>query len=157
MVAKLSIIFQTIDILAHIPTFRHYRTIVTMNTIDIMQKRLPREETVPLMCVFEKAFRYAPSDLSVVNTDYLVTLSSHFTIPSIVPIEMIHTIKNTVQHCQIGQALYINGPIHNKRLPTAVAPSHRPWQRPCRCFGATFDTNERPSGEINNSATVRKK
>ena len=43
------------------------------------------------------------------------------------------------------------------RLPMAVAPSHKPWQIPCRCFGATFDTNESPSGEMNSSATVRKK
>ena len=26
--------------------------------------------------------------------------------------------------------MYISGPIHSRRLPTAVAPSQRPWQRP---------------------------
>ena len=31
------------------------------------------------------------------------------------------------------------------------------WQSPRRCFGATFDTNERPRGEMKSSATVRKK
>ncbi len=88
---------------------------------------------------------------------YLVTRSSHLTMPSIIAIETRHTTKNTVQHFQRSHALYINGPIHKNKLPMAVAPSHKPWQRPCKCFGATFDTNDKPRGEINNSATVRKK
>lgn len=71
--------------------------------------------------------------------------------------EMTHTIRNTLQHCQIGMALYINGPIHKRRLPTAVAPSHKPWHTPCKCFGATLETKDKPSGEMNNSAMVRKK
>ena len=83
--------------------------------------------------------------------------SSHFTMPSITPIEMMHTAKNTAQHCHMGHALYINGPIQSNRLPTAVAPSHKPWQRPSIFLGATFYTNDSPSGEMNNSATVRKK
>ena len=33
---------------------------------------------------------------------YSVTRSSHFTIPSITPIEMMQTEKNTVQATQIG-------------------------------------------------------
>ena len=66
-------------------------------------------------------------------------------------------MRNTTQHTQIGHLLYISGPIHSRPLPTAVAPSHNPWQRPCKFLGATFDTNESPSGEMNNSATVRKK
>ena len=53
--------------------------------------------------------------------------------------------------------LYIFGPRKRKRLPMAVAPSQRPWQRPCMLFGATFETKERPSGEMKSSATVRKK
>ena len=88
---------------------------------------------------------------------YLVTRSNHLTIPNITPIETMQTMKNTAQHCQIGQALYISGPTHNIKLPTAVAPSHKPWHKPNILFGATLDTNERPSGEMNNSATVRKK
>ena len=58
--------------------------------------------------------------------NYLVTRSSHFTIPSITPIEMRHTTRNTVQQVQIGHALYINGPIQSNKLPNAVAPSQRP-------------------------------
>lgn len=61
---------------------------------------------------------------------YFVTLSSHFTIPSITPIETAHTARNTPQHSQIGHLLYINGPTQRKRLPRAVAPSHKPWQSP---------------------------
>jgi len=62
--------------------------------------------------------------------DYLATFSSHLTIPNITAIDITHTIANTNQQYCIGQALYIKGPIHRKMLPTAVAPSHKPWQRP---------------------------
>ena len=79
---------------------------------------------------------------------YLVTRSSHFTILSMMPMEMRQTAAKTAQHCQMGQALYISGPIQSSTLPTAVAPSQRPWQRPSRCLGATLDTKERPSGEM---------
>ena len=65
--------------------------------------------------------------------------------------------RNTLQQAHRGILLYIRGPIHKKRLPTAVAPSQSPWQSPRRCYGATFDTNERPRGEMKSSATVRKK
>lgn len=95
--------------------------------------------------------------ITELNTGYLVTLSNHLTIPNITPMEIKHTAKNTVQHFHIGHALYITGPIQIKRLPTAVAPNQRPWHNPKRCLGATLDTNESPKGEINNSATVRKK
>lgn len=60
------------------------------------------------------------------NMRYFVTRSSHLTMPSMTPIDMAHTTMNTVQHCHIGILLYIRGPIHNSRLPTAVAPNHRP-------------------------------
>ena len=36
---------------------------------------------------------------------YFVTLSSHFTMPNIPPIDTAHTIRNMHQHCQIGIAL----------------------------------------------------
>ena len=78
-------------------------------------------------------------------------------MPNITDIEMTQTIANTNQQYWIGHALYIKGPTHNIKLPRAVAPNHRPWHRPSRCLGATFDTNDRPSGEMNNSATVKKK
>ena len=91
------------------------------------------------------------------SEDYLVTLSSHFTIPNITPIEMRHTARKTAQQIQMGHLLYMSGPSQSRRLPTAVAPSHKPWHNPCRCLGATFDTNDSPSGEMNSSATVRKK
>ena len=73
------------------------------------------------------------------------------------PMDTRHTTRNTVQHCQMGHALYMRGPIHSSRLPRAVAASHRPWHKPSMLLGATLDTNDRPSGEMNNSATVRKK
>ena len=87
----------------------------------------------------------------------MATRPSHFTMNRMTPIEMRHTIMKIAQQYPIGMALYISGPIHNRRLPTAVAPSHNPWQSPKRCFGATFETNDNPSGEINNSATVSRK
>ena len=76
---------------------------------------------------------------------------------NIINIESKHTPKNTAQQAQIGHALYITGPSQIRRLPRAVAPSHKPWQRPSKFLGATLETKERPRGEINNSATVRKK
>ena len=55
-----------------------------------------------------------------------VTRSSHFTMPNITPMEMRQTARKTAQHIHSGQALYITGPNQMSRLPTAVAPSHRP-------------------------------
>ena len=75
----------------------------------------------------------------------------------ITPIEMKHTIMKTNQHSHNGHLLYISGPIHKRQLPTAVAPSHNPWQRPCKCLGATIDTKHRTSGQMTTSATLRKK
>lgn len=60
------------------------------------------------------------------SADYSATLSNHLSIPNITPIDIKHTAKNTAQHCQMGQALYIRGPIHNNKLPNAVAPNHKP-------------------------------
>ncbi len=40
--------------------------------------------------------------------DYWVTLFSHFTIANITPIEIRQTMRNTVQHIQIGHLLYIS-------------------------------------------------
>ncbi len=88
---------------------------------------------------------------------YFVTFSSHLTIPNITPIEMMQTVANTAQHCHIGHALYILGPRKRSRLPTAVSTSHRPCHNPSMLFGATLDTNDNPSGDMNSSATVRKK
>ena len=45
--------------------------------------------------------------------------------------------------------------MNSKELPTAVAASQHPCINPCKWGGATFDTKDNPSGEINNSATVR--
>lgn len=88
---------------------------------------------------------------------YAVARSSQRTMPNITPIEITHTEANTAQHAHSGHALYITGPSHIKRLPSAVAPNQSPWHIPCKCFGATFDTNDNPSGEISSSAAVRKK
>lgn len=45
--------------------------------------------------------------------------------------------------------------MNSKEFPTAVAASQHPCIKPCKCGGATLDTNESPSGDMNNSATVR--
>ena len=45
----------------------------------------------------------------------------------------------------------------SNELPTAVAANQQPCIKPCKWGGATFDTKDNPSGEINNSATVRMK
>ena len=73
------------------------------------------------------------------------------------PIETRQMPKNTAQQYWIGQALYITGPTQINKLPIAVAPSHRPWQRPTKLRGATLLTNDKPNGEINSSAIVRKR
>ena len=87
-----------------------------------------------------------------------VTRSSQLTIPHITPMATRQITRKTAQHIHSeGILLSITGPIQINRLPSAVAPSHKPWQIPCRCLGAILDTNDRPSGEMNNSATVRKK
>ena len=79
-------------------------------------------------------------------------------IPSITAIEMRQKPANTAQHIHCwGNVFNIVTPIAMNKLPIAVADNHKPWQIPCKCLGAIFDTNERPRGEINNSATVRKK
>ena len=61
-----------------------------------------------------------------VSFHYSVVRSSQPTIPYMTPMEMRHTIRNTVQQSHIGQALYMTGPIQMSRLPAAVAPSHNP-------------------------------
>ena len=74
------------------------------------------------------------------------------------PMEMRQNAAKTAQHCHwCGNSLIIVVPNAMNRLPIAVAVSHKPWQMPCKCLGATFETNDKPSGEMNNSATVRKK
>ena len=62
----------------------------------------------------------------MVNTDYCVTRSNHFTMPSMMAMETKQTTAKTAQQYLIGQALYITGPSQIIRLPMAVAPSHKP-------------------------------
>lgn len=62
----------------------------------------------------------------MVKTNYCVTLSNHFTMPSMMAMETKHTTAKTSQQYLIGQALYITGPSQISRLPMAVAPSHKP-------------------------------
>ena len=90
------------------------------------------------------------------STIYAVTRSNHFTMPSITPIEMRHTMRNTLQHCHNGILLYINGPIQISRLPTAVAPSHNPGQQRCGGLGGFLETKRSPSGKMKRAATGRK-
>ena len=92
------------------------------------------------------------------RADYAVTFSNHLTIPSITPIEIRQKPANTAQQIHwLGKVLSIVTPRAMKRLPIAVADNHKPWQIPCKWRGAIFDTNDKPRGEMNNSATVRKK
>ena len=56
-----------------------------------------------------------------------------------------------------GKEFSILTPRKIKRLPMAVADSHRPWHIPTMWRGAILETNDSPNGEMNNSATVRKK
>lgn len=89
---------------------------------------------------------------------YLVTFSSHFTIDSMIVIEIRQNPAKTAHVIHwLGKLLSIVTPSAMNRFPMAVAVSHKPWQMPWRCCGATLDTNESPSGEMNSSATVRKK
>ena len=81
--------------------------------------------------------------------------SSHFTMPSITSIESTHTVTNTVHVMEIDMFSYIIAPKKSEKLPTAVAASQPPCINPCMCGGATFDTNDKPSGEIKSSATVK--
>ena len=78
-------------------------------------------------------------------------------MPNMTVMETRQMARNTPQHFQMSQALSMIGPTKMKRLPMAVAPSHKPWHRPTMWRGATFETKDRPNGEMNNSATVRKK
>ena len=78
-------------------------------------------------------------------------------MPSMTIMEIRQTPMNTLQQIQMGKLVYIRGPIQRSPLPTAVAPSQRPWQRPSRFFGATLETKLRPRGLMKSSATVMKK
>ena len=51
-------------------------------------------------------------------------------MPNITDIEIRQIARNTPQHTQISHALYMRGPTKMKRLPIAVAPSHKPWHKP---------------------------
>ena len=86
--------------------------------------------------------------------NYLAIRSSHFTIPNITNMETTQTLTNTVQVIEMDIFSYIIAPKKSEKLPIAVAVNQPPCMSPCMCGGATFDTNDNPSGEINNSATV---
>ena len=89
---------------------------------------------------------------------YFVASSSHLTMPNMIAIETKQIPANTAQQIHwCGNVLSIVTPIAMNKLPIAVAVSHKPWQIPCKCLGATFDTNDNQRGEMNNSATVKKK
>ena len=51
-------------------------------------------------------------------------------MPNMTHIDTKQMARNTPQHFQIGQAFNMIGPTKMNRLPIAVAPSHKPWQRP---------------------------
>ena len=94
----------------------------------------------------------------MVRTNYFVTLSSHFSMPSITDMEARQIKANTphvIHWC--GKAFNILTPRKMNKLPIAVADNHKPWHLPTMWRGAILETNDKPSGEMNNSATVRKK
>ena len=75
-----------------------------------------------------------------------------------IPMEVRQIRANTPQVIHwCGKEFSILTPRKIKRLPIAVADSHKPWHIPTMWRGAIFETKERPSGEMNSSATVRKK
>ena len=57
---------------------------------------------------------------------YFETLSSHFSITNMVPIEIQQAIMKTVQTIEIGIASYRMAPMKRSELPIAVAQSHKP-------------------------------
>jgi hypothetical protein len=61
---------------------------------------------------------------------YFATLSSHFTMQSINPIEMKQTIANTLHVVAKEIVSYITAPSTNAALPTAVAPNQHPCIKP---------------------------
>ena len=90
--------------------------------------------------------------------DYFATFSSHFNMPSMMDMEMRQISANTphvIHWC--GKAFNILTPRKISRFPMAVAVSHKPWHTPTMWRGAILETNDKPNGEMNNSATVRKK
>ena len=62
---------------------------------------------------------------------------------------------NTVHTDHKGRPAQRKPPTATKRLPIAVATNQPPIIKPLSFGGATFDTNEIPMGESNNSAKVR--
>ena len=68
--------------------------------------------------------------------------------------EIKHRTMNTVQTLHNGRLPHRYPPIITSMLPIAVATNHPPIIIPLYLGGATFDTNEIPIGESNNSAKV---
>lgn len=71
-------------------------------------------------------FLFSVRNLSRLRPAYFATLSSHFSMNSMVNIEIQHATTNTVQVIQIGIDSYNTAPMNSNWLPIAVAPSHPP-------------------------------
>ena len=95
---------------------------------------------------------YPKGKVSAIQEAQFTTLGQNITA-----IEMKQTMAKTLHVADREMLWYITAPRKRQALPTAVAPSQQPCMRPWRWAGATFDTNERPRGEMNSSATVRMK
>ena len=65
------------------------------------------------------------------------------------------TSMNTPQHNQSGTVPQRTPPTSTNWLPMAVETNHPPIIMPLYLGGATFDTNDMPIGESNNSPKVR--
>lgn len=88
---------------------------------------------------------------------YFVTLSNLFIITNINSAESKHKEINTVQTIHKGNPAQRKPPTATNAFPIAVATNQPPIIKPLSFGGATFETNEIPIGESNNSANVRTK
>ena len=71
--------------------------------------------------------------------------------------EMRQRATNTPHTTTKGTLPQRNPGIETKKLPKAVATNQPPIMVPLSLGGATFDTNEMPIGESNNSPNVNTK
>ena len=86
---------------------------------------------------------------------YFVTLSRRFIMMNMKSAESKHNEMNTAHTLHNGIPAQRKPPTATSMLPIAVATNHPPIIKPFNFGGATFDTNEIPIGESNNSANVR--
>ena len=90
-----------------------------------------------------------------ISKDYFVALSKRFIMTNMKSAEIKQSAMNTVHTDHNGRPAQRKPPTATSMLPIAVATNQPPIIKPLSFGGATFDTNEIPIGESNNSANVR--